>query len=198
MRVIQKGGAFTNHPGIIDYKGKSYFFYHNGALPGGGGFNRSVGVEEFKYNPDGTIPRINPTIAGVSSASNLNPYKWVEAETIAWELGIETMLDSSNGIYVTDIDNNDYIKVRSVDFGKGAKSFEANVASVADGTIEIRLDSLTGTLIGSCNVKSTGSMQNWTNQMCTVKKMKGIHDVYFVFKGGEGDLFNFNRWKFNR
>jgi hypothetical protein len=31
-----------------------------------------------------------------------------------------------------------------------------------------------------------------------VKKVKGVHDVYFVFKGGEGDLFNFNRWKFNR
>lgn len=30
-----QGGSFTNHPGIIDFKGRSYFFYHNGALPGG-------------------------------------------------------------------------------------------------------------------------------------------------------------------
>jgi len=29
-----QGGSFTNHPGIIDYKGNSYFFYHNAALPG--------------------------------------------------------------------------------------------------------------------------------------------------------------------
>ena len=36
------GGAFTIHPGVIDFKGKTYFFYHNGQLPGGGGFNRSV------------------------------------------------------------------------------------------------------------------------------------------------------------
>jgi len=51
-----QGGSFTNHEGIIDFKGKSYFFYHNGALPGGGGFTRSVCVEEFTYNSDGTIP----------------------------------------------------------------------------------------------------------------------------------------------
>jgi len=42
-----EGRSFTNHPGVVDYKGKTYFFYHNGALPGGSGFTRSVCVEEF-------------------------------------------------------------------------------------------------------------------------------------------------------
>ena len=31
-------GSFTNHAGVVDYKGKSYFFYHTGKLPHGGGF----------------------------------------------------------------------------------------------------------------------------------------------------------------
>jgi len=57
-----QGGSFTNHPGIIDYKGNSYFFYHNAA--GGSGYHRSVCVEQFQYNPDGTIPRINMTKEG--------------------------------------------------------------------------------------------------------------------------------------
>ncbi|MDP3180721.1 MAG: carbohydrate-binding protein, partial [Bacteroidota bacterium] len=30
-----------------------------------------------------------------------------------------------------------------------------------------------------------------------VAKTKGVHDVYFVFKGSEGNLFNFDWWKFN-
>lgn len=198
MTIIKKGGAFTNHPGVIDYKGKSYFFYHNGALPGGGGFTRSVCVDEFQYNADGTIPRIEPTSAGVNPVSNLNPYKWTEAETIAWEEGIETTSDNSTGVYVTDIDNGDYIKLRSVNFRKGAKSFAVDIASTSGGTIEIRLDNPNGDLIGTCDVKNTGSPQSWKTQSFKVKKVKGIHDVYFVFKGGEGDLFNFNRWKFNR
>jgi arabinoxylan arabinofuranohydrolase len=198
MGVIKKGGAFTNHPGVIDYKGKSYFFYHNGALPGGGGFTRSVAVEQFQYNPDGTIPRITPTVAGVSSVSNLNPYKRVEAETIAWAVGVETALDSITGMYVTDIDNGDFIKVRDVGFLKNSNWFKANVASVSRGaSIEIHIDSLNGDVIGTCNVISTGSMQNWTTHSCELKNVRGVHDVYFVFKGGEGKLFNFDWWRFH-
>jgi hypothetical protein len=29
----QPTNSFTNHGGIIDYKGKSYLFYHTGLLP---------------------------------------------------------------------------------------------------------------------------------------------------------------------
>jgi arabinoxylan arabinofuranohydrolase len=199
MPIIRKGGAFTNHPGVIDYAGKSFFFYHNGALPGGGGFTRSVCVDEFRYNEDGSIPRVKNTVEGVKPVRDLNPFIRQEAETIAWEEGIETETSAEAGVYVTDIDNGDYIKVRSVDFGKGAKSFEANVSSsVQGGNIEIRLDSITGTLIGTCNVKGAGNAMNWTIQKTKIKKIGGTHDVYFVFKGDEGDLFNFNWWKFTK
>jgi len=196
MRVIGKGGAFTNHPGVIDYKGRSYFFYHNGALPGGGGFTRSVCLDEFQYNKDGSIPRITPTTNGVRPIANLNPFIRQEAETIAWEEGIETDRSAEAGIYVTQISNNDYIKVRSVDFKKGAGKFHAQVASTSGGTIEIHLDSPVGELLGSCEVKNTGGLQSWTSVSSQVKKTKGVHDLYFVFKGGQGDLFNFNWWKF--
>ena len=37
---LQDIGSFTNHCGVVDYKGNSYFFYHTGKLPGGGGFCR--------------------------------------------------------------------------------------------------------------------------------------------------------------
>ena len=53
--MTEEGGVFTNHPGIIDFKGKSYLFYHTGELPGGGSFHRSVCVTEFEYNEDGSI-----------------------------------------------------------------------------------------------------------------------------------------------
>ncbi len=50
-----EGASFTNHPGVVDFGGKSLFFYHNGALPGGGGYKRSVSVEEFTYGAGGSI-----------------------------------------------------------------------------------------------------------------------------------------------
>jgi arabinoxylan arabinofuranohydrolase len=199
MHVIQKGGAFTNHPGLVDFEGKSYLFYHNGALPGGGGFKRSVCIEPFQFNTDGSIPILKPTKEGVKeSALNLNPYNRVEAETIAWEEGVETTSDSKIGVYVTDINNSDYIKVRNVDFGKGANSFEASIASASfGGKIEIRIDRKEGDLLGTVEVISTGDYQIWKTQSCKINKTKGIHDVYLVFKGGEGNLFNFDWWKFS-
>src|SRR5690606_8061286 len=60
----QPTNSFTNHGGIIDYKGKSYLFYHTGLLPGGGSYGRSTAIEEFKYNDDGTIPLITITAKG--------------------------------------------------------------------------------------------------------------------------------------
>jgi len=195
----RQGGSFTNHEGIIDYKGKSYFFYHSGALPGGGGFTRSVCVEEFKYNADGTIPIFNMTKEGVlNGVGHLNPYLRNEAETIAFESGIKTETSKEAGVYVTDINNGDYIKVRSVDFKKGAKSFQASVASATNGgKIEIYLDSLTGPLIGTCLVENTGGIQNWGTKNCTVSKQKGIHDLYLKFTSGNDLMFNFDWWKFS-
>ncbi|MBW8332375.1 MAG: glycoside hydrolase family 43 protein [Prolixibacteraceae bacterium] len=190
--------AFTNHAGIIDFKGNSYIFYHDQDLSKGQGFKRSVSVEQFKYNADGSIPLIIPTREGVKqSVGNLNPYQKVEAEAIAWSEGLKTASDSKTGVYVTKIDNGDYIKVRSVDFGKGAKKFEASVASASAGSqIEIRLGSIDGELLGVCEVKNTGGLQNWEMQSCKVKKIKGVHDLCFVFKGGGGQLFNFDWWQF--
>ena len=53
--MTEEGGTFTNHPGIADFKGHSYLFYHTGELPGGSLFHRSVCVAEFTYNEDGSI-----------------------------------------------------------------------------------------------------------------------------------------------
>ena len=79
------------------YKGKTYLFYHNAALPGGDGFNRSVCVEELKFNPDGSIPLVQPTKEGPAPVATLDPYKRVEAETIAWSSGVKIEPSSAGG-----------------------------------------------------------------------------------------------------
>ena len=152
-----QGASFTNHEGIIDFSGNSYFFYHNGALPGGGGYQRSVCVEKFVYNSDGTIPTIEMTTAGPPQIGTLNPYVRQEAETAAWSQGVQTEVCSEGGMDVAYINNGDYVKVNGVGFGSGANSFSARVAStVGGGSIQLRLGSTTGTLIGTCSVPNTG------------------------------------------
>lgn len=99
---------------------------------------------------------------------------------------------------VCNIENGDYIKVKGVDFSKGASSFEARVASGSEGgTIEIRLGGPKGTLAGTCAVPGTGGWQTWKTVTCTVNGAAGIHDLFFVFTGDSGLLINFNWWKFH-
>lgn len=192
-----EGASFTNHPGVIDFGERSFFFYHNGALPGGGGFRRSVCVEEFNYNADGTFPTITMTEQGASQIAPLNPYVQVEAETIAWTEGVETEECSEGGMNVSQIENGDYIKVKGVDFKTGALSFEVRAASKSNGgTLELHIDAESGELIGKCAIGSTGGWQQWKTVSCPVSDAQGVHDLYLVFNGGEGTLFNLNWWKF--
>jgi hypothetical protein len=193
------GASSTNQAGICDFGGNSYFFYHNATLPGGTSYKRSVCLEQFTYNADSTIPAIPPTTSGVTvGVGHLNPYDTTRAVTICWESGVKTETCSEGGIDADSIHNGAYIKVKSVDFGAGASSFSARVASGATGgNIELHLDSLNGTLAGTCAVKSTGGWQTWATTTCTVTGMAGIHDLYFKFTGtGTGLLFSFSWWQF--
>lgn len=193
-------GSNTNHPGIIDYKGNSYFFYHNDALPEGHSYCRSVCVEQFTYNPDGTIPQLHMTDEGIKKGvGTLNPYKRTEAETIAWAQGVVSATDKETGVYITSIHNTDYIKVRDVDFGsKGASQFTASASSrYHGGEIELRIDSLEGDVIGSLKIPYTGEWNNWEQHSTNVKTTKGVHDLYLIFKGRTPhELFNFDYWMF--
>ena len=64
------GNSNTNHQAIIDFKGKSYFIYHNGGInPGGGSYRRSVCIDYLNYNTDGTIRRIAMPSEGVKKAN---------------------------------------------------------------------------------------------------------------------------------
>lgn len=62
--------SFTIHAGIERFKGKWYFFYHDGTLDiadqKGGEYRRSVAVEQLEYGPDGAIRPIVQAREGVS------------------------------------------------------------------------------------------------------------------------------------
>ncbi|ACU37121.1 glycoside hydrolase family 43 protein [Actinosynnema mirum] len=192
-----QGSSFTNHAGVIDYKGGSYLFYHNGALPGGGGYTRSVAVERFTYNADGTIPRTGMSTSGPPPADTLNPYARQEGETIAWGSGVETEVSGEGGMNLSHLENGDHVKVRSLAFGAGARTFTARVASATSGgALELRTDGPTGPVAGRCTAPGTGGWQTWTTVSCSVSGLTGTRDLYLRAAGGSGYLFNVDWWRF--
>ncbi len=192
-------GSFTNHCGVADYKGHSYFFYHTGKLPGGGGFGRSVAVEEFKYNSDGSFPTIMPTVEGVQPVGTLCPYRRVEAETMAFSKGVKTEQNAETGVYVSDIHNGDYIKLQAVDFSQRIpRTFTARVASaLRGGAIDVRIDSLAGQQLVRLQVPGTDGWEQWQTLTTDLTAYTtGVHDLYLVFTGRKGPkLFNLDWWE---
>lgn len=60
------GNSNTNHQAVVDFKGKSYMIYHNGALQNGGSsYSRSICIDYLNYNTDATIQRFQMTSEGV-------------------------------------------------------------------------------------------------------------------------------------
>jgi len=193
-----------NHPGVIDYKGNSYIFGLNYDLMHLETFvhheRRSVSVAKMQYNPDGTIQEVPYWAETVlEQLEPFNPYRRVEAETMAWGYGLKTERMPDGKMCVTHIDNNESLCVKGVDFGKGAKEFSVSAACNVDGgSIEIRLDSADGTLIGTVDITRTGAMDRYKSMSCKIKNAQGKHDLYFCFKSTaqKDNLFFLDYWEF--
>ena len=206
-----------NHPGITDYKGHSYIFGQNYDLMHLETFihheRRSVSVAEITYQPDGTIAEVpywldqNP----IKQLGSLNPYSRVEAETMAWGFGLKSAkmgipntgvvadMPASVGyknMYVTHIDDGEYIRLRGVDFGgKGAKQFAITAAAQGSCTITLHLDGIDGPVIGTVAISSTGSLEKYREFTTKVKNAMGKHDLYICFDKAQGDI-RLDWWKF--
>ncbi|HEX3029724.1 MAG TPA: glycosyl hydrolase 115 family protein [Clostridia bacterium] len=155
-----------------------------GALPGS-----YYGPEESFYIGKSDTPTHDP----------ISAFSKVQAENFDNQSGIqtETCSDTDGGLDVGYIENGDYTVYNDVDFGTGAGSFRARVASsTSGGSIEIRLDKVDGTLVGTCPVTVTGGWQAWVDTKCSVSGVSGKHDLYLVFTGVSGYLLNFNWFTF--
>ena len=58
--------ANTNHMAVFDFKGETYFVYHDGSLPHGSGYRRVACIEKFDINEDGSIDPIPKTAVGLN------------------------------------------------------------------------------------------------------------------------------------
>lgn len=192
-----------NHPGIMDYKGKSYVFGLNYDLlkleTNTHYERRSVSVAEMHYNEDGTIQEV-PYWADtkLEQIGTFNPFRKVEAETMAWGYGLKTTPNADKSLSVVDVNNGEYICVRGVDFGKNkARRFEVSALPLEGGNLKIRLDAPDGKIVGNVNIPQGNEISKYELYSCEVNAVSGIHDLYLSFEGENNkDLFELDYWKF--
>ena len=196
-----------NHPGIIDFKGKSYCFGLNYDIlrlsTSRHAEQRCVSAAEMKYNADGTIQELPYFLhCKLEQVGTFNPFRRVEAETMAWGYGLKTTRENASGpwnptLFVTDIDDGEYLMLRGVDMGEGADVFTASCSSqLYGGIMELHIDSVDGRCIGKVNIPNTHfQYESFTTKLTDAR---GVHDLYFVFRGGKmqhKNLFNFDWWE---
>ena len=164
-----------NHPGIMDFKGKSYVFGQDYDLlhheTREHFERRSVSLAEMHYRADGTIEEVPYwlDLRLPEPVGTLNPYRRVEAETMAWGYGLRTekigiagtrelvakarrersnesiinQFPESTGkknLYVYDLNAGEFIRLRAVDFGKKAPgTFQLTAAAAENASATISL-----------------------------------------------------------
>lgn len=96
----------------------------------------------------------------------------------------------NEGANVGFVNNGNWISFNDIDL-TNMNSIQARTSSpTSGGNIEVRLDSATGTQIGTIEVSSTGNWNRWETEQASVTSLSGNKDIYFVFTGGDGYLFN--------
>jgi alpha-L-fucosidase len=140
-----------------------------------------------KISFSGTIPSL--------VVPPVDAYSQIEAENYNQLSGsVQAETCGEGGQNLGYIATNDYAVYKNVAFGTtGPNGFTGRIAGLdTSGRIAVRLDSPTGTLLGTLNGVNTGAWQTYTTASCSVSGTTGNHDLYLVFTAG----LNLNWFKF--
>ncbi|MFE1952499.1 ThuA domain-containing protein [Streptomyces sp. NPDC059524] len=108
----------------------------------------------------------------------------------------QSKTEAEGGKTVGDIHNGDWISFTPYNL-TGVKKLTARVSSGgAGGILEVRTGSATGPLLGSTTVPVTGGWANFQNvDVALTKVPTKTTDLYLVFKGGTGALYDLDSFE---
>ncbi len=192
------GVGGNNHHATFVFRGKSYFIYH--AQTVAKEYNKAQGyrsthIDALELDEDGMIKPVKGTYEGISQLESLDPYKKIEAETIAWNKGIKVANIDDFHRELVKLDDGDWTSVAGADFGEaGADTFKARVKSEKGGSIEVRVDSPEGSLLGTLEVPA--GTEEYTELSTDITNITGKRNVFLVFKGEGTELMKLDSYVF--
>ncbi len=123
------------------------------------------------------------TLMNVSWLQVANSEKRIAADSFSAHSGIQAVSCDEAPECVGQVEDGDWIQFDHVDFGKGAEQVALRVESLSiGGTIELRLDSPQGILLGSAVVPAPGGRSSWTSSIADIKPLSGIRNLFLVFR----------------
>lgn len=182
----------NNHTHLHKYSNRYYLFYHSlfpqKSLGTEGGF-RSLCVNEIAVDEKTVeISDGMGTKKGTEQIKNVNPYKENQAEMFFTASDISYVDSEVNGNMLISGKNGSWTYVSSVDFSEKAAAFAAKVKG--RGKIAIYADNIDGECIAAIEFDCSEFKNVYTDN---IKKIEGVHDLYFVISGGD---MLFDKWQF--
>ena len=208
--VLKNPGVYygcygNNHHSMFRFGDAWYIAWHSQMLEsplGISGGYRSTNITRIRVDEE------NASIGLVNSAhrndleqvSWVDPYDWVEAETIGAMAGLETVRAdpavTCGNMLLTGIGTGDWLTVYGVDFGDGAARFEvvANVPEGVSGMLQLRVDGMgnKGEIIGYAALEPTGG--EW--QTVATELIAPVSDVHDLVVRFDGEDYQIDRWRF--
>ena len=140
---------------------------------------------------DLTIHMGTATAKGVSQIKPLDPFAQQQAETTAATRGVAFEPTGQTGnMSAVGNKSGQAICVRGTEFPQSPQAIQMKIKG--KGSIEIHMDSPDGPLLSTLTF-DTDTWQTLTKPLD--KRIKGKHDIYFVFGNGK---FLFDEWKFTK
>ena len=182
-------GCWTNHHSIVEYDGQWYLFYHHNDYSPDFDKNRSARIDSLKFNPDGTIVKVVPTLRGVGLTDARTHIQMDRYSDISKKGVSIDYLDKSDRFagWKTLLKNRGaWTRYNSVDFGdKPVTHVTARVLAPKGGQLAVSVDGVGGD--GRIGVLDLKPSKQWTEVSVPVSGTApvGVRDLYMeLVKGG--------------
>lgn len=177
------GAGGNNHHWIFQFKNKWYIAYHAATVEKLTGIEksgyRSLFINDFEINADGSFPIQKAGKAGVKQVGNFNPYETVPGATF----GAVRNIAVSDAKTVVSVKDGAYICIKGADLSKGAASISLNVVPADKGTVKVCIDHFgaNGTELGEVKI---GKKSVAEGKLKLPDDKKGVHDLYLILSEG--------------
>lgn len=147
--------------------------------------------------PEGVV-QLSPESAEPSvPVPAISAFETIQAEDHSSQEGIRVEESASGMKNIGFVENGDWIMFRKVDFDDGAHSFTAR-ASGNPAEIEICTDSPTASPAAKVKFRGTSGFTDYQDITWGIPEIRGVHDLYIRFTGGEGYLLNMDSFVFGK
>lgn len=181
-------GCWTNHHSLVEWNGQWYLFYHHNDYSPDFDKNRSVRIDSVRFNPDGTIVQVIPTLRGVGVSNardrvQIDRYSDISPKSASIDYinranpfeGWKTVMSRRGG----------WVRYNKVDFGqKPVTHVTVRVKAPKGGTLSVYADDMNkNSLISTIKLPVT---KDWREVQTAINGQAplNLHDLFVQLGGG--------------